>query len=206
MLTVLVAAFGPFPGAPNNPSADLVRALVKRRRPALADIRIVSAIIPTSYAAVAGEFTMLLKQHDPDGVLLFGLASRAKYMRVERRAVNAATAVYPDVTGAKLPTCRLIAGAPSELRTLAAVERMIHAARATGVDTRASRDAGRYICNAALFTSLVTARNTGRPRRVAFVHIPRPRRSSRDPRPRMASLIRAGEAALVAFAADLRRG
>jgi pyroglutamyl-peptidase len=206
MLTVLVAGFGPFPGAPNNPSADLVRAIVKRRRPALAGVRIVSAVIPTSYAAIAGEFTALLRRHDPDGVLLFGLASRAKYMRVERRAVNAATGVYPDVTGAKLPTRRLIAGAPTELRTLAAAERLIHAARATGVDTRPSRDAGRYICNATLFTSLETARKTGRPKRVAFVHIPRPRKGFRDPRPSMSSLIRAGEAALVAFVADLRRG
>jgi len=206
MLTVLVAGFGPFPGAPNNPSADLVRALVKRRRPALAGVRIASAIIPTSYAAVAGDFSALLKQHDPDAVLLFGLASRTKYVRIERRAVNAVTSVYPDVTGAKLATRHLIAGAPSELRTLVAVERLIHAARATGVDTRSSRDAGRYICNATLFTSLEAARKTGRPKRVAFVHIPRPRTGFRDARPRMSSLIRAGEAALVALVADLRRG
>lgn len=206
MLTVLVAGFGPFPGAPKNPSAELVRALVKRRRPALADVRVVGAIVPTSYAAVADEFSDLLKRHDPDAVLLFGLASRAKCMRVERRAVNAATGIYPDVTRTKLPTRRLIADAPSELRTLVAVERLIHAARATGVDTRSSRDAGRYICNATLFTSLEATRKTGRPKRVAFVHIPRPRKGFRDSRPRMSSLIRAGEAALVAFVADLRRG
>ena len=206
MLTVLVAGFGPFPGAPKNPSAELVRALVKRRRPALAGVRVVGTIIPTSYAAITGEFSDLLRRHDPDAVLMFGLASRTKYVRVERRAVNAATSVYPDVTGAKLSTRRLIADAPVELRTLAAVERLIHAARATGVDVHPSRDAGRYICNAALFTSLETARRSGRPKRVAFVHIPRPRAGFRDKRPTMSSLIRAGEAALVALVADLRRG
>jgi len=205
MLTVLVAGFGPFPGAPKNPSAELVRALVKRRRPALADVRVVGAIIPTSYAAVAGEFSDLLRRHDPDAVLLFGLASRTKYVRIERRAVNAATTVYADMTRAKLATRHLIADAPVELRALAAVERLIQAARATGVDVRPSRDAGRYICNAALFTALEMEGRTGRPKRVAFVHIPRPRAGFRDKRPAMSSLIRAGEAVLVALVSDLRR-
>jgi pyroglutamyl-peptidase len=206
MLTVLVAGFGPFPGAPKNPSAGLVRALLKRRRPALADVRLIGTVIPTSYAFVAREFRDLLRKHDPDAVLLFGLASRAKFMRVERRAVNAATSLYPDFTRRKLTTRSLIAGLPCELRSTGSVERLVQAGRAAGVDTRPSRDAGRYICNAALFTALDVAQSSGRPRRVAFVHIPRPRRSYRDPRPRMSSLIRAGEAVLVALVADLSRG
>ena len=37
-MRVLLAGFGPFPGAPFNPSARLVKALARRRRPALAGI------------------------------------------------------------------------------------------------------------------------------------------------------------------------
>jgi len=212
MITVLVAGFGPFPGAPNNPSGALVRALERRRRPGLAGARIISAVIPTNYAAVSGEFSDLLREHDPDAVLLFGLASRAKFMRVERRAVNAVTGVHPDAARDKSATRRLFPNGPAELQVRAPVAALLHAARSAGVDARPSRDAGRYICNAALVTALETARQSGRPKRIAFVHIPRPRGHSRagegkhSGRPTMTSLIRAGEAVLMALLADLRRG
>ena len=210
MITVLVAGFGPFPGTPNNPSAALVRALARCRRPALADAHIISVVIPTSYAAVSGEFSDLLGKHDPDAVLLFGLASRTKFMRVERRAVNNTTSVYPDAIGNKVAARRLFPESPAELNVRAPVAALLHAARSAGVDARPSRDAGRYICNAALFAALETARQSGRPKRVAFVHIPRPRAHTYSPkrcaRPSMAALIRAGEAVLVALLADLRRG
>jgi pyroglutamyl-peptidase len=211
MDTVLVVGFGPFPGAPRNPSAELVRALGRRRRPALAGIRIATAVLPTSYAAVRDELPNLLEKHNPDAVLFFGLASRARFLRIERRAVNAVTGFYPDVTRTKSPTRSFMPGMPAELRVPADAVRLASAARATGIDARLSRDAGRYVCNAALYRTLRAARQDG-PRLVAFVHIPRPRRRARidakcgRPRPTMDMLVRAGEAVLIALMAQARRG
>ena len=37
-LTILVTGFGPFPGAPFNPTGPLVERLARLRRPALADV------------------------------------------------------------------------------------------------------------------------------------------------------------------------
>ncbi|MEX0590493.1 MAG: pyroglutamyl-peptidase I, partial [Xanthobacteraceae bacterium] len=170
MVTVLVAGFGPFPGAPKNPSADLVRALARRRRPALADVGVVGAVLPTTYAAI--ELPALLKRYDPDLVLFFGLATRAKFVRIESRAVNAASLIHPDAHRQKLATRQIICGAPAELKVRASLQRIAAAIRAAGVTARHSRDAGRYICNAALFTGLDAARRTGRPKQVAFIHIP----------------------------------
>ena len=212
METVLVVGFGPFPGAPCNPSAELVRALGKRRRPALAGTRIMTAVLPTNYAAVRNELPMLLKRHDPDAVLFFGLASRARFLRIERRAVNAVTGFYPDATGAKLATRTFMPDMPAELPVRADVIRLAAAARSAGIDARLSRDAGRYICNAALYQTLQAARQGNRPRLVAFVHIPRPRQRARldgkhrRPRPSLQTLVRAGEAILVALMAQARRG
>jgi pyroglutamyl-peptidase len=212
METVLVVGFGPFPGAPRNPSAELVRALGKRRRPALADTHVVTAVLPTNYTAVRNELPVLLKRHDPDAVLFFGLASRTRFLRVERRAVNAVTGFYPDAIGAKLATRTFMPGMPAELPVRADVIRLAVAARSAGIDARLSRDAGRYICNAALYQTLHAAREGNRPRLVAFVHIPRPRRRVRldgkpgRPRPALQNLVRAGEAILVALMAETRRG
>jgi pyroglutamyl-peptidase len=211
MTKVLLIGFGPFPGAPRNPSADIVRMLGKRRRPALADARIATAVLPTSYAAVREELPKLLRNNDPDAVLFFGLASRARFLRIERRAVNAVTGFYPDVTRSKPEGRTFMPGLPAELRVRADVTRLTSAARAAGIVARLSRDAGRYICNAALYGALDVARG-GRPLLVAFVHIPHPRRRMRSdarpgrPRPSLETLVRAGEAILVALIAEVRRG
>lgn len=211
MTTALVIGFDRFPGAPRNPSADLVRALAKRRRPAFADARIVPVVLPTTYEAVERDLPALLKQYDPDIVLFFGLASRAKYARVESRAVNAVTGFYPDAARKKLATRNFMRGAPDVLKVRAPVRLLMAAGRNAGTPLRHSRDAGRYICNAALFTGLDVARRSGRPPFVAFVHIPRPRARKpaggqrRAKRPRMEALIRAGSAVLVALIAAARR-
>jgi pyroglutamyl-peptidase len=210
MAKVLLIGFGPFPGAPRNPSADIVRMIGKRRRPAFAGARIVTAVLPTSYAAVREELPKLLRDNDPDAVLFFGLASRARFLRIERRAVNAVTGFYPDVMRSNPEGRAFMPGLPAELRVRADVTRLAFAARAAGIDARLSRDAGRYICNAALYGALHTA-GSGRARLVAFVHIPRPQKrvrldAMRPRRPSLGMLARAGEAILVALVAQARRG
>jgi pyroglutamyl-peptidase len=206
MTTALVIGFDRFPGAPRNPSGQLVHAIARRRRPALADVNVVPAVLTTSYSAVANELPALIKRHDPDVVLFFGLASRADAVRIESRAVNAASAVHPDAARAKLPGSQIIRGAPLVLSVPAPLARLTAAVRGAGVSARYSRDAGRYICNAALFTALDSGRRSGRPRQTAFIHIPWPRAPGRSRRPTLRDLVRAGEAALVALTTASKRG
>lgn len=212
MRTALVLGFGPFPGAPRNPSGDLARAVGRRRRPALAGARIVSAVLPTTYAAVANELPALLRKHDPDIVLFFGLATRTKFVRVESRAVNAALRVYPDASRKQFGMRALIPGAPAERKVRAPVQSLLTAVSSAGTAVYPSRDAGRYICNAALFTALDVSHKMNRPPLVAFVHIPRPRsplpahRGKRTALPTMTTLVRAGEAVLATLLAAARRG
>jgi pyrrolidone-carboxylate peptidase len=71
------------------------------------------------------------------------------------------------------------------------------------VDVRTSRDAGGYLCKAAIFHALASA-----PKKplVAFVHIPSPRGRMKSragyisARPTMAMIQRAAEAILIALA------
>ena len=162
MTTALVIGFGPFPGARQNPSAELVRRLARGRSPALAGTRIFAVVLPTSYAAVDTELPALLRRYHPDAVLFFGVAARTPWLRIEQRAVNRATDLYPDVTHRKHATRALAPGLASERRVRADTRRLLFAARATGIDARLSRDAGRYICNAALFRALDPVERPGR--------------------------------------------
>jgi pyroglutamyl-peptidase len=81
--------------------------------------------------------------------------------------------------------------------------KLLGAARATGIDARASRDAGSYLCNYLSWRSIEAVRRVNGPRLAAFVHIPLLERGvssqRRDAVHRIAleELVDAGEAMLL---------
>src|SRR3954471_20648209 len=95
-LRILITGFGPFPGAPFNPTEPLVARLLRLRRPAFSDVEFSGHIFPVTYAAVDRELPQLLAQHRPHALLMFGLATRTPHLRIEARARNAVTMLWPD--------------------------------------------------------------------------------------------------------------
>ena len=168
MATILITGFGPFPGAPFNPTGPLVKGLAKVRVPRT---KIVTHIFETSYAAVDRDLPKLLKRHKPDAVLMFGLATRARIIRIETRAQNA-LARLPDAVG-KTPRGAAIAkGKPAATPMMAPAQLLLKAAREAGVRARLSRDAGQYLCNYLCWHATAAAAAEGGPRFAAFVHVP----------------------------------
>ena len=86
-LRILVTGFEPFPGAPYNPTQPLVARLTKLRRPALDDVELSGHIFPVTYSAVDRQLPELLKRHKPDAMLMFGLAARTSFLRIDRKSV-----------------------------------------------------------------------------------------------------------------------
>src|SRR5436190_17753157 len=97
--TILLTGFGPFPGAPTNPTGPLVLELTRRRHPAFAGVRRVAHVFKTSYDAVDQELPLLLAREKPDALLMFGLATRTRHFRIETRARNALACSVPDAEG-----------------------------------------------------------------------------------------------------------
>jgi len=205
MTTVLITGFGRFPGAPFNPSGPLALALAKRQRPAFADVRRAVHIFQTSYAAVDRDLPKLIAKYKPDIVLMFGLAARTPFVRIETRARNAVSTLFPDVTGFR-PAERVIVTGMLDARGRASFARLLGAARTSGARTRLSRDAGRYLCNYVYWRALEASRSGTL---AQFIHIPPVLNLRRRPggkrRPSHAALVRAGEAILLALLAA-RRG
>jgi pyroglutamyl-peptidase len=201
--TILVTGFGPFPGAPFNPTEPLVQRLARLRRPGLADTKIVSHIFPTGYAAVDRELPRLLAKHKPDALLMFGLAPRAKTIRIETRARNSVS-LLPDAGGVALRRLTIAAGGPAALAMPAPARRLLAAVRGMGVPAALSRDAGRYLCNYLCWRAAEAADQKGGPRLAAFVHVPKVARFARRPGKRRATtlddLTRAGAALLAEVA------
>ncbi len=206
-VTALVTGFGPFPGAPFNPTGPLVERLAHLRRPGLADVKIIPYVFPTSYAAVDSELPKLIAAYNPDILLMFGLAPRARIVRVETRARNA-LALMPDASGRTLGRRTIVPGAPSAMPFLTPARHLLTAFRSARVRVVQSRDAGRYLCNFLCWRALETARKNG-PHVIAFVHVPpiprTARRLTKHRKPGLADLTRAGNAILIALVAAARR-
>ena len=207
MITVLITGFGPFPGAPFNPTGPLVERLARVRRPALAGVTIVPHVFQTSYEAVDRELPKLIARYKPDALLMFGLAPRAKTLRIETRARNA-LAFLPDVSGQSLRRHTIFKGGPSAVALPAQARHLFAAGRTAHIPLVVSRDAGRYLCNYLCWRAAEAAARDG-PRIASFVHVPPVARFARRPGQRRRltfdDLARAGSRFLVAVATAARR-
>jgi pyroglutamyl-peptidase len=204
-LRILITGFGPFPGAPFNPTPALVARLLSLRRPALSDVELTGHIFHVTYATVDRELPQLLAKHHPHALLMFGLAGRTPFVRVETRARNAVTTRFPDADRTRARKGS-IAGGADALMFGPHTAKLLRAAAGSGIDVRASRDAGSYLCNYLSWRAIeATDKNHG-PALAAFVHVPliardgAPQRKGATHRITLDQLVDAGEAILLEMA------
>jgi pyroglutamyl-peptidase len=203
--TILLTGFGPFPGAPHNPTEALVAELARRRHPAFANVRRVAHVFRVTYDTIDRELPELVRREKPDALLMFGLAARARTLRVETRARNAITRRVADAGGLLPATTMIVPDGPLERALRAPAPRLVMAARGTGVPVTLSRDAGGYLCN---YLCWRAAEMPDGPRLATFVHVP----LVRGPRGRTSpwttlgfdDLVRAGETILRAVVTAVR--
>ena len=200
-LRVLITGFEPFPGAPYNPTQPLVARLTRLRRPALADVELKGHIFPVTYSAVDRQLPKLLEKHRPQALLMFGLAARTSYLRVETRARNAVTTIWPDADGTGVRKGS-IAACDDAMMFGPHTTKLLRAALATGIDARASRDAGSYLCNYLSWRAIEAVNSDKGPRVAAFIHVPLLPRDSASRRKgttrlTLEELVDAGEAMLM---------
>jgi pyroglutamyl-peptidase len=170
-LRILITGFGPFPGAPFNPTIPLVQRLTKLRRPAFAGVELIGHIFHVTYSTVDRELPKLIAQHRPQALLMFGLADRTAHVRIETRARNAVTTLFPDADRNRARKASIVSGA-NALMFGPHTAKLLRAAVSTAVDARASRDAGSYLCNYLSWRAIQSTCDDNGPRLAAFVHVP----------------------------------
>jgi pyroglutamyl-peptidase len=201
-IRILVTGFGPFPGAPHNPTMPLVKRLTQLRRPALADVELTGHIFHVTYATVDRELPELIARHRPQALLSFGLADRTAHVRIETRARNAVTTTFPDADRHRARKGSIAAGADA-LKFGPHTAKLLRMAVGTGIDARASRDAGSYLCNYLSWRAIEATGEDNGPALAAFVHVPliarggAPQRTGAPHRITLDDLVDAGEAMLL---------
>jgi pyroglutamyl-peptidase len=207
-LRILVTGFGPFPGAPYNPTMPLVKRLTQLRRPALSDVELISHIFHVTYTTVDRELPQLIARHRPQALLMFGLADRTRHVRIETRARNAVTTRFPDADRNRARKGSIVGGAEAKMFG-PHTAKLLRAAVRTGIDARPSRDAGSYLCNYLSWRAIEATCSDHGPRLAAFVHVPLLARGGasqrNDARITLEDLVDAGEAMLLEMVKLTRR-
>lgn len=182
--TVLLTAFGPFPGTPVNATMQLVPELAGQAASAFPDARFVTEMLATEWLAGPERVATVVADLGPDLILHFGVSARARGFEIEQRARNACR-LMPDASGSLPLAPQIRDGGTDYIRASLPVPRLVLALRRRGIPAFASRDAGGYLCNAVLYHSLERAAEAGGTCRVGFIHVPTRLAYSPTPRGRV---------------------
>ena len=194
--TVLVTGFEPFNGGEVNPSGDIARRLGELGHP---DCHLIGEILPVSFARAPGLLAAALHAHQPDVLLVLGLADNRHAITPERVAVNLADASIPDNDGDQPTDAPLEPHGPAARFTGHPIKHIVHAIDAAGIPAELSLTAGSYVCNAVMYAALGSAEELGdsgdhadasrhsdtthHPRlRAGFIHVPATPQLGGDPR------------------------
>ncbi len=140
---------------------------------------------------------------------MFGLASRMPFVRIETRARNTVTQIWPDAEHTRVLSRTIVEGTDSTRRFGPHTLKLLRAAQQTGVDARTSLSAGYYLCNYLSWRAIEATHADSGPRLAAFVHVPLVPRSTvqrrGSDRITFEQLVDAGEAMLMEMAHLARR-
>ena len=168
---MLVTGFGPFPGAPENPT-DWLMARLADKPPAGDGLGAFHAeVLEVEYGRVGPRLSDLGTRHAPDIAIHFGLAAEASGFRLERIARNSHAGARADNAGRLPPSARICAG-PETLGSTLPLTAIAQELAAAGLPLEFSDDAGGYLCNTVFVLSRFHAVEGLKPAMSGFVHVP----------------------------------
>jgi pyroglutamyl-peptidase len=170
-IRILVTGFGPFPGVPFNASATLVEELAEGPIRSVPQAMIYPAVLPTDWRVAAEQARELIQALKPDAILHFGVSRKCTGFEIETRARNMAGS-YLDHAGQASGGRTVRRGAPPLLMATLPAAPIVQRLRRVGLPAAVSQDAGRYLCNAVLYETLLCVQSWPRKPLVSFVHIP----------------------------------
>lgn len=190
---LLLAGFGPFPQAPDNPAGRIVDRLTDQAW-APDGVELCGKVVPVLWAKAPEEVMAAAQAHRCDAVLLLAASLRTTDFRVEMRAQNKVARRRTDAEGRLWEQERILPTGPGVMRVTAPVAEMVQAIKAAGLPVRASSESGDFVGNFTLYR-LLAEFGEGARRTVGCLGIPM--RSDLD------EVERAVKAATEAFAGRL---
>lgn len=171
MKTLLITGFTPFPGAPENPTAELVGWAKEGLLNVPEGWQLVALLLETEYEKSIADLESALTRLKPQALIEFGLSAKAVGFTLEKVARNEITARQPDNKGAGSTAGPINETGPDTLPTGLPVQDIFKVLKNADLSVGLSDDAGGYVCNH-LFYRTRNSTNPARPKTSGFIHIP----------------------------------
>lgn len=169
-ISVLVTGFGAFPGAPVNPTQELI-GLLAGHEDAFAGAKLHLRVLPVEYDKVGGLLEKFGHEVTPDIAIHFGLAANARGFRLESTARNHSSMERADA-GAGKPRSTQICKGPKTLRSTLPLGAIAGALKTKSLPVTRSAHAGAYLCNHLFYLSRSGSIAGYAPRMAGFIHLP----------------------------------
>jgi pyroglutamyl-peptidase len=177
--TVLILGFEPFAGETINPSAEIVRRLDAGL---IAGHRIVSGILPVSFAEAPLRLAALLDRHQPALVLALGQAGGRPTISLERVAINLIDARIADNEGIQPVDVPVVHDGPGAYFQSLPIKAMAAHLGTLGVPVSLSLGAGTFVCNQIFYWLMHLLASEHPHARGGFAHVPwLPEQAARHP-------------------------
>lgn len=173
MISLVATGFGPYPGAPENPTEWLMRRFAVDPPDLGADVAFQSFVLPTEYAGLGERLTLIGGLARPDIAVHFGLSRSAHGFRLEGLARNRMSLERVDARGS-LPQSSEIAHGRADIESSLPLQRCLAALKDNSIAAAMSDDCGDYLCNALFFHSRAGLIEAFRPVMSGFIHVPLP--------------------------------
>lgn len=168
---IYVSGFSVFPGAPVNPTENLVRCLNETSHEFSNFCELRVELLAVDYRMIADRLAAAARRFEPDIAIHFGLSESARGFRIERYARNYADPDCPDNAG-YLPNPEIMVAGPPLFRTTLPVERLEADLARAGIRVSQDDCAGEYLCNTLFYLSRSGTCGRFRPVMSGFIHVP----------------------------------
>lgn len=165
-MKILVTAFGPFDGRPQNASS-LALSRLKRDFPQLN-----TRILPVDSVLGPARLLRALRDLLPDALVMLGEAAGSTAIRLECIAWNELDFSIPDAAGRQPRSCPIDEGGPPTMEATMPWKTILAELQADGHPVSLSENAGRYLCNQVMFRALAWIGKHHPSCRAGFIHLP----------------------------------
>jgi len=183
MKTVLITAFEPFDNHDVNPTEKLLQDVPEF----LYNAKIVKVTLPVVYRHAFDTLLPFIDKHDPDVILLLGLAAGRTHVNLERIAININDSKTQDNLGNILRNQTIEEEGADGYFTTLPLEAILNRAASKKIPLSISNSAGTYVCNNLMYQTLHYIKTNDKKAMAGFMHVPYMTEQVYD-KPNMASL------------------
>lgn len=169
MKKLLLTGFGPFDQHSINFSQDVVLELNNSN---IAQFNVTSKILPVSFSKIPEMIISLIESETPDVILSLGIASDRTKITPELCAVNKIHSEFCDNDGVIIKDSIINANGEDIYHSNLSIHNIVEKLKNQNFPCETSSDAGTFVCNLVLYSSLHYIQQNNLKINAGFIHLP----------------------------------